>query len=75
MPITKTLEKRSLILNVEDGYNDDGSVKTKARTYNKVKASASDEAIVAAANALGGLMANQVHSVTVSEKSKLEGVQ
>ena len=72
MPITKTLEKRSLILNVEDGYNDDGSVKTKARTYNKVKAAASDEAIAAVANALGGLMAAQVHSVNVSEKVKLE---
>ena len=75
MPITKTIEKRSLILNVEDGYNDDGSVKTKARTYNKIKASASDEAIAAVASALGGLMANQVHSVNLSEKVKLEGLQ
>ena len=75
MPITKTIEKRSLILNVEDGYNDDGSVKTKARTYNKIKASASDEAIAAVAAALGGLMANQVHSVNLSEKVKLEGLQ
>ena len=75
MPITKSIEKRSLILNVEDGYNDDGSVKTKARTYNKIKASASDEAIAAVASALGGLMANQVHSVNLSEKVKLEGLQ
>ena len=75
MPITKSIEKRSLILNVEDGYNEDGSVKTKARTYNKVKANASDEAIVAVAGALGGLMANQVLSVNVSEKVKLEDVQ
>ncbi|MDO4921912.1 MAG: DUF1659 domain-containing protein [Phascolarctobacterium sp.] len=75
MPITKSIEKRSLILNVEDGTNDDGSIKTKARTYNKIKAAASDEAIVAVANALGGLMAAQVHSVNVSEKVKLEDVQ
>ena len=75
MPITKTIEKRSLILNVEDGYNDDGSFKTKARTYNKIKANASDEAIAAVAAALGGLMAAQVHSVNISEKVKLESVQ
>ena len=75
MPITKSIEKRSLILNVEDGYNEDGSVKTKARTYNKVKANASDAAIMAVAGALGGLMANQVLSINVSEKVKLEDIQ
>ncbi len=75
MSINKSIEKRSLILNVEDGYNEDGSVKTKARTYNKVKAAASDEAIMAVAAALGGLMANQVHSVIVSEKVKLEAAE
>ncbi len=75
MSINKSIEKRSLILNVEDGYNDDGSVKTKARTYNKLKAAASDEAIMAVAAALGGLMANQLHSVIVSEKVKLEAAE
>ncbi len=37
MAISQNLVKRSLVINVEDGVNADGSTKTKTRTYIEIK--------------------------------------
>ena len=37
MAINQQLLKRSLVINVEDGVNADGSTRTKSRTYNEIK--------------------------------------
>ncbi len=37
MAINQQLLKRSLVINVEDGVNADGSTRTKSRTYSEIK--------------------------------------
>ncbi|MBO5404316.1 MAG: DUF1659 domain-containing protein [Phascolarctobacterium sp.] len=37
MAISQNLVKRSLVINVEDDVNADGSTKTKTRTYSEIK--------------------------------------
>ena len=37
MTVNQQLLRRSLVINVEDGFNADGSVKTKSRTYSDIK--------------------------------------
>lgn len=71
MTTEKTMVKRALNIYVKDGVNTDGSDKLKARTYNKVKASASDADILAVADGLGSLMAKEVAEIAVTEKSVL----
>ncbi len=71
MAITQELLRRSLVINVEDGYNVDGSVKTKSRTYSDIKESAGIESLYNAGTALASLMANTMASITLSDKSEL----
>ena len=56
MTITQELLRRSLVINVEDGVNADGSIKTKTRTYSDIKESAPVENLYNAANALVGIL-------------------
>ena len=71
MTITQELLRRSLVINVEDGVNADGSIKTKTRTYSDIKESAPVENLYSAANALAGLMANTLSGIMLSDRSEL----
>lgn len=71
MAIQQELLRRSLVINVEDGFNADGSVKTKSRTYSDIKESASFENLYNAGNALASLMANTLSSIVLSDRSEL----
>lgn len=71
MAISQELLRRSLVINVEDGYNADGSVKTKSRTYSDIKETAPIENLYNAGAALASLMANTMASITLSDKSEL----
>lgn len=63
--------KRSLIINVANGVDNDGNTKIKAFTFNNLKAEAKVEDVFKAANALGGLYQEDVQSIVLSEKSEL----
>ena len=63
--------KRSLIINVANGVDNDGNTKIKAFTFNNLKAEAKVEDVFNAANALGGLYQEDVQSIVLSEKSEL----
>lgn len=71
MAIEQQLIKRSLVINVEDGFNADGSVKTKSRTYSDIKETAPIENLYNAGNALASLMANTLSSIMLSDRSEL----
>lgn len=70
--VTKEVLKRTLSINVEDGVTASGAVKTKTHNYSGIKAEAADENILAAGNALGGLMATPVQVVVLTDKASLE---
>ena len=70
MAITESVVKRSMIINVEDSTS--GENKTKARTFNGIKADAQVDKIHSAATALGGLMEESVMSIMVNNKVKLD---
>ena len=71
MAVNQELLRRSLVINVEDGFNADGSLKTKSRTYSDIKETASVENLYNAGNALAGLMANTLASIMLSDRSEL----
>ncbi|MBQ8417950.1 MAG: DUF1659 domain-containing protein [Phascolarctobacterium sp.] len=71
MAVAQELIRRSLVINVEDGFNADGSVKTKSRTYSDIKETTSIENLYNAGNALAGLMANTLSSIMLSDRSEL----
>lgn len=71
MATERNVIKRSLNLYVEDGVNNDGSQKIKLQTYNGLKESATDEDILAVADAIASLKSKTVQQVVVSEKVEL----
>jgi len=71
MAINQTLIKRSLVINVEDGTNADGSTHTKSRTYSEIKEDSSIEGLYSAGNALAGLMASSMVNITLNDRSEL----
>ena len=71
MTVNQQLLRRSLVINVEDGFNADGNVKTKSRTYSDIKETAPVENLYNAGNALAGLMANTLSSIMLSDRSEL----
>ena len=71
MTVNQQLLRRSLVINVEDGFNTDCSVKTKTRTYSDIKDTAPVENLYNAGNALAGLMANTLSSIMLSDRSEL----
>ena len=70
MAITESVVKRSMIINVEDSTS--GENKTKARTFNGIKADAQVDTIHSATTAIGGLMEESVMSIMVNNKVKLD---
>ena len=71
MTINQQLIKRSLVINVEDGVNADGSTRTKSRTYSEIKEYSAVENLFEAGNALAGLMANSMVNIMLNDRSEL----
>ena len=71
MTINQQLIKRSLVINVEDGVNADGSTRTKSRTYSEIKEDSAVDSLYEAGNALAGLMANNMVNIMLNDKSEL----
>ena len=71
MTINQNLLKRSLVINVEDGVNADGSTRTKSRTYSEIKEDSAVENLYEAGNALAGLMANSMVNIMLNDRSEL----
>ena len=71
MAINQQLLKRSLVINVEDGVNADGSTRTKSRTYSEIKEDSSVDNLFSADNALASLMATPMVSIMLSDRSEL----
>ena len=71
MTINQNLLKRSLVINVEDGVNADGSTRTKSRTYSEIKEDSAVESLYEAGNSLAGLMANNMVNIMLNDRSEL----
>ena len=71
MAIEQQLIKRSLVINVEDGINADGSTRTKSRTYSEIKEDSQVDKLFEAGNALAGLMANNMVNIMLNDRSEL----
>ena len=71
MAINQNLLKRSLVINVEDGVNADGSTRTKSRTYSEIKEDSQVDKLFEAGNALAGLMANSMVNIMLNDRSEL----
>ncbi len=71
MTINQQLIKRSLVINVEDGVNADGSTRTKSRTYSEIKEDSQVDKLFEAGNALAGLMANNMVNIMLNDRSEL----
>jgi hypothetical protein len=69
--INQQLIKRSLVINVEDGVNADGSTRTKSRTYSEIKEDSQVDKLFEAGNALAGLMANNMVNIMLNDRSEL----
>ena len=69
--INQQLIKRSLVINVEDGVNADGSTRTKSRTYSEIKEDSAIESLYEAGNALASLMANNIVNIMLNNRSEL----
>ena len=71
MTINQQLIKRSLVINVEDGVNADGSTRTKSRTYSEIKEDSQVDKLFEAGNALAGLMANNMVNIMLNDRNEL----
>ena len=71
MTLNQQLIKRSLVINVEDGVNADGSTRTKSRTYSEIKEDSQVDKLFEAGNALAGLMANNMVNIMLNDRSEL----
>ena len=71
MAINQNLLKRSLVINVEDGVNADGSTRTKSRTYSEIKEDSQVYKLFEAGNALASLMANNMVNIMLNDRSEL----
>ena len=71
MTINQQLIKRSLVINVEDGVNADGSTRTKSRTYSEIKEDSQVDKLFETGNALAGLMANNMVNIMLNDRSEL----
>ena len=69
--INQEIMKRTLVINVEDGVNSDGTTKYKGKSFNGIKTDAALEKVYEAGTALGGLMEKPYKDIDQSEKSEL----
>ena len=84
MAAAKTVLSQTMSINVEDGFDGEGTAQTKAHTYSGIKKDAgADELVkagtalgsldelVKAGTALGSLMENEVVNIVVTEKAEV----
>ena len=71
MAIEQQLIKRSLVINVEDGINADGSTRTKSRTYSEIKEDSTADNLFAAGKCIAGLLATPMVSIMLSDRCEL----
>ena len=74
MAIEKTIAKRTMNINVKDGFTASGAEQVKAHNYPKVKETAADADIFAVGTAIAGLINKELVDITVTEKSMLSEV-
>ena len=55
--INQEIMKRTLVINVEDGLNSDGTTKYKGKSFNGIKTDAALDKVYEAGTAIGGLAA------------------
>lgn len=71
MAVNHTILKRYLLVNVENGVNEDGTFKTKSITFSGIRKDAAMADIYNAGAALAGLMDKNAQSFGLSEKGEL----
>lgn len=71
MAVTKSLAKKSLRLQLENGQTADGKPKTKAKSFTNVNAQADDQALYTVASQIGGLSATKVVQIETVETNVL----
>ena len=74
MAIEKTIAKRTMNINVKDGFTASGAEKVKAHNYPNVKDTAADADIFAVGTAIAGLINKELSDISVTEKSMLSEV-
>lgn len=71
MAAAKTVLSQTMSINVEDGFDGEGTAQTKAHTYSGIKKDAGADELVKAGTALGSLMENEVVNIVVTEKAEV----
>lgn len=71
MAAAKTVLSQTMSINVEDGFDGEGTTQTKAHTYSGIKKDAGADELVKAGTALGSLMENEVVNIVVTEKAEV----
>ena len=69
--INQEIMKRTLVINVEDGVNSDGTTKYKGKSFNGIKTDAALDKVYEAGTALGSLMEKGFKDIELTEKSEL----
>lgn len=71
MAINKTILKRTLTINTENGVDSEGETKLKAHNYTGVNPGVTLDGLHQAGTALGGLMEHTLESIVLTEKDQL----
>ena len=71
MAAAKTVLSQTMSINVEDGFDGEGTAQTKAHPYSGIKKDAGADELVKAGTALGSLMENEVVNIVVTEKAEV----
>ena len=69
--INQEIMKRTLVINVEDGVNSDGTPNYTGKSFYGIKTDAALEKVYEAGTALGGLMEKGFKDIELTEKSEL----
>ena len=71
MAISKTILKRTLTINTENGTDSEGVTRVKAHNYTGINPGVTLDGLHKAGAALGGLMERAVESIVLTEKDQL----
>lgn len=71
MAISKTILKRTLTINTENGTDSEGVTKLKAHSYTGINPGVTLDGLHQAGAALGGLMEHALESIVLTEKDQL----
>lgn len=73
MALVKFVEKTKIQLRLENGLNEEGQMQYRTMAFNRIKETASDEAVQAVGAAIGGLQKRNVDKVLrIDEVSLME---